>query len=108
MNARVKARMYNKDFSIIVGSNFNSKGDPTTTTEETFKGYLVEKIKTVLNEEGKEETSRAQIFLNGTDIIKYNTSCKVSYDTISNRRIVKIDVYRLPNNEPDFGVIYLT
>ena len=109
----------------------NSLGDKTSVTFDVL-GYFQEDIKLVLNRLGRQETSGAQVYLTGSDILKVDMddhidvsvpiseaikkaaetdqeeSPKKEYKLLmADLPILRKDVYYKPNAQVDVGVLYL-
>lgn len=132
MNTRVIKRMMHFQITVHHTVSTNSLGDKVGNTF-TVMGYLQENTKLVLNRLGRQETSGAQVYLTGVDVIKidlddlidvavpYNDvreeadkdnpeaePPETSYRTIfAKKPILKKDVYYKPNATVDVGVLYL-
>lgn len=124
MNKRVQAKMFTFTVNVDRMSSSNSLGDKVTT-RVTLKGYLKEEMKIVTDSLGKEVTSSAQVYLSGADMSQVDYKDKISVGLtkteqkenndpvevfqpiLSNKEIIRREVFYRPNNEPDVGVLYL-
>ena len=124
MNKRVQAKMFTFTVNVDRMSSSNSLGDKVTT-RVTLKGYLKEEMKIVTDSLGKEVTSSAQVYLSGADMSQVDYKDKISVGLtkteqkenndpvevfqaiLSDKEIIRRDVFYRPNNEPDVGVLYL-
>lgn len=124
MNKRVQAKMFTFTVNVDRMSSSNSLGDKVTT-RVTLKGYLKEEMKIVTDSLGKEVTSSAQVYLSGADMSQVDYKDKISVGLtkteqkennepvevfqpiLSDKEIIRREVFYRPNNEPDVGVLYL-
>lgn len=94
MNSKVIQRMMKFKVTVHHTVSTNSLGDKTSE-EFDVMGYLQESIKLVLNRLGRQETSGAQVYLTGEDIIKIDTD-----DRIDVSIPVKVPIEE-PSEEPE-------
>lgn len=124
MNKRVQEKMFTFTVNVARMSSSNSLGDKVTK-RVTLKGYLKEEMKIVTDSLGKEVTSSAQVYLSGADMSQVDYKDKISVGLtkteqkenndpvevfqaiLSDKEIIRRDVFYRPNNEPDVGVLYL-
>lgn len=124
MNKRVQEKMFTFTVNVDRMSSSNSLGDKVTK-RVTLKGYLKEEMKIVTDSLGKEVTSSAQVYLSGADMSQVDYKDKISVGLtkteqkenndpvevfqaiLSDKEIIRRDVFYRPNNEPDVGVLYL-
>lgn len=124
MNKRVQEKMFTFTVNVDRMSSSNSLGDKVTT-RVTLKGYLKEEMKIVTDSLGKEVTSSAQVYLSGADMSQVDYKDKISVGLtkteqkenndpvevfqpiLSDKEIIRREVFYRPNNEPDVGVLYL-
>lgn len=124
MNKRVQAKMFTFTVNVDRMSSSNSLGDKVTT-RVTLKGYLKEEMKIVTDSLGKEVTSSAQVYLSGADMSQVDYKDKISVGLtkteqkenndpvevfqpiLTDKEIIRREVFYRPNNEPDVGVLYL-
>ncbi len=130
MNSKVIKRMMR--FRVVVHhtKGTSSLGDKKAITTEML-GYLQEDIKLVLNRLGRQETSGAQLYLTGEDILKVDIDDKIDVyaplDEASEKALIanqespegvykkilqdmpilRREVYYRPNASADVGVLYL-
>ena len=124
MNKRVQEKMFTFTVNVDRMSSSNSLGDKVTK-RVTLKGYLKEEMKIVTDSLGKEVTSSAQVYLSGADMSQVDYKDKISVGLtkteqkenndpvevfqaiLSDKEIIRRDVFYRPNSEPDVGVLYL-
>ena len=124
MNKRIQEKMFTFTVNVDRMSSSNSLGDKVTK-RVTLKGYLKEEMKIVTDSLGKEVTSSAQVYLSGADMSQVDYKDKISVGLtkteqkennetvevfqaiLSDKEIIRRDVFYRPNNEPDVGVLYL-
>lgn len=124
MNKRVQEKMFTFTVNVDRMSSSNSLGDKVTT-RVTLKGYLKEEMKIVTDNLGKEVTSSAQVYLSGADMSQVDYKDKISVGLtkteqkenndpvevfqpiLTDKEIIRREVFYRPNNEPDVGVLYL-
>ena len=124
MNKRVQEKMFTFTVYVdrMIGSN--SLGDKTTERIK-LRGYLKEAMKIVTDSLGKEVTSSAQVYLSGADMSQVDYKDKISVGLtkteqdaegnsievfipiLTDKELIRRDVFYRPNNEPDVGVLYL-
>lgn len=124
MNKRIQEKMFTFTVNVDRMSSSNSLGDKVTK-RVTLKGYLKEEMKIVTDSLGKEVTSSAQVYLSGADMSQVDYKDKISVGLtkteqkenndpvevfqpiLSDKEIIRRDVFYRPNSEPDVGVLYL-
>ena len=124
MNKRIQEKMFTFTVNVDRMSSSNSLGDKVTK-RVILKGYLKEEMKIVTDSLGKEVTSSAQVYLSGADMSQVDYKDKISVGLtkteqkennepvevfqaiLSDKEIIRRDVFYRPNNEPDVGVLYL-
>lgn len=131
MNSKVIKRMMKFKITVHHTKSTNSLGDKTPITFDVL-GYFQEDIKLVLNRLGRQETSGAQVYLTGSDVLKIDMddhidvsvpiseaikkaaeadqeeSPKKEYKLLmADLPILRKDVYYKPNAQVDVGVLYL-
>lgn len=131
MNSKVIKRMMKFKITVHHTKSTNSLGDKTPITFDVL-GYFQEDIKLVLNRLGRQETSGAQVYLAGSDVLKIDMDDHIDVSVPINEAIKKAaeadqeespkkeykllmadlpilrkDVYYKPNAQVDVGVLYL-
>ena len=124
MNKRVQEKMFTFTVYVDRMMGSNSLGDKTTERIK-LKGYLKEAMKIVTDSLGKEVTSSAQVYLSGADMSQVDYKDKISVGLtkteqnaegksievfipiLTDKELIRRDVFYRPNNEPDVGVLYL-
>lgn len=122
MNEQVKKKMFTFEIQLSRMTGGSSLGDKNYENV-IIAGYLKEEMKIVTYGLGKEVTSSAQIYIDGTDMAKVDAKDLVTvgvrkpsanvegeFDFIPilvDRQILRRDNFYRPNNTPDVGVIYL-
>ena len=131
MNSKVIKRMMKFKITVHHTKSTNSLGDKTPITFDVL-GYFQEDIKLVLNRLGRQETSGAQVYLTGSDVLKIDMDDHIDVSVPINEAIKKAaeadqeespkkeykllmadlpilrkDVYYKPNAQVDVGVLYL-
>ena len=85
----------------------DSMGDTTDGSSELYYGYVYVNTEMVLNNLGKEELSRMQIFLRGEDIDKIACTSLVTCRGVIKSRIVSLKTYSGRANSKVIGILYL-
>jgi hypothetical protein len=128
MNGQVKKKMFTFEIHLSRMKGGSSLGDKQYSVTTMF-GYLKEEMKIVTYGLGKEVTSSAQLYIDGTDMSKVDAKDLVTVGIrkkventegidleevesefvpiLVDRQILRRDNFYKPNNEPDVGVIYL-
>lgn len=131
MNSKVIKRMMKFKITVHHTKSTNSLGDKTPITFDVL-GYFQEDIKLVLNRLGRQETSGAQVYLTGADILKVDMDDHIDISVPVNDSVTKAaetdqeeipetqykllmadlpilrkDVYYKPDAQADVGVLYL-
>lgn len=133
VNKQVLKRMMNFQITVHHTVSTTSLGDKVSK-EFNVMGYYRENIQMVLNRLGRQETSGAQIYLTGEDVIKIDSddlidiavpvdeprkkaaevnpevelpSAPAFKKIFLNRPILRKDVFYKPNAKVDVGVLYL-
>lgn len=131
MNSKVIKRMMKFKITVHHTKSTNSLGDKTPITFDVL-GYFQEDIKLVLNRLGRQETSGAQVYLTGSDVLKIDMDDHIDVSVpiseaikkaaeadqeeppkkeykllMADLPILRKDVYYKPNAQVDVGVLYL-
>ena len=124
MNKIVKERMFTFELHVFKMCGASSLGDKTTKVI-TLNCYLKEEMKIVTDSLGKEVSSSAQVYLVGEDMSQIDSKDTVTVGILQNKKddqdkeiltfvpilsdkqIIRRDVFYKPNSQPDVGVIYL-
>lgn len=113
MNPQVKRRMMVFPTIAFKQSAPNSRQVTTDIGQVAFRCYVMNSIKVVMSKHGREEISGMQLYVLGEDIVKIDTSDKLTVSdpqgTVLKVRQepLKVDVYYKPGGIPEIGVIYL-
>lgn len=107
MNERVKARMFTVPVTVFPIASVDSVGDVIEATPLNLKCYRADEVQIVVNAEGKEERSNIQLYINGTDALAINADDLISVAGADKIRVIKKQVFYLPNGDADIGVFYL-
>ena len=112
MNKNIRKRMFVFDIVINNNTGTDAFGDKIVNTFTT-PGYIMERVETVVDIYGKEVSSGARAYIDGSVVSKVTISDTIDAlmngeVVLKNRQVIRKDNYYLPGGKPDVGVLYLS
>lgn len=101
-------------FDIVINNTTGTDafGDKIVNTFTT-PGYIMERVETIIDSYGKEVSSGARAYIDGSVVSKVTISDTINVllngnTILENRQVIRKDNYYLPGGAPDVGVLYLS